>query len=108
MNPHITSLAISASRVCGEANYVQYGDSIVCGKSFAMGQEEITLGYLEKTHEPDENYTQRIRRREAFQAGTRARSVTGEVSQTAACDGVFYQIPAGNNAPNPPPGALPI
>ena len=25
-----------------------------------------------------------------------------------ACDGIFYQIPAGDNAPNPAPGVLPI
>ena len=30
------------------------------------------------------------------------------LSQATACDGFFYQIPAGNNAPNPPPGVLPI
>ena len=29
------------------------------------------------------------------------------MSQAAACDGIFYQIP-GNNALNPPPGVLPI
>ena len=53
-NLHITGLVISASRVCGEANYVKHGDCTVCGKSFAMIQEESTLGYMEKTHEPDE------------------------------------------------------
>ena len=30
------------------------------------------------------------------------------LSQAAACDGVFYQIPAGNSAPNHPPGVLSI
>ena len=44
--PHITGLTITASRVCGEANYVQHGDCIVCGKIFAMIQEETTLGLL--------------------------------------------------------------
>ena len=29
------------------------------------------------------------------------------MSQAAACDGIFYQIP-GNSALNPPPGVLPI
>ena len=103
-SPHITGLAISASRVCGEANYVQHGNCTVCGKSFATIQEEIQLGYLEATHEPDENYAQRIRRRNAFLAGMRACSVIhfpGGVSQAAACDGTFYQIPARNNTPNP-------
>ena len=75
-----------------------------------MIQEEMTLGYLEQTHEPGETYVQRIRRRDAFQAGMRAACVIlvpGGVSRAAACDGVLYQIP-GNNACNPPPGVLPI
>ena len=70
-NPQITGLAISASRVSGEANYVQHGNCTIGGKSFATIQEEIPLGYLEATHEPDENYAQRIRRRNAFLAGMR-------------------------------------
>ena len=110
-NQHITGLAISTNKLCGEASYVQHGDCTVCGKPYAMIQEKMTLGYLEKTHEPGETYAQRIRRRDAFEAGMRAASVIlvpGGVSQAAACDGVFYQIPAGNNAPNPPPGVLPI
>ena len=80
-------------------------------KSFATIQEEITVGYLEQTHIPEENYAQRIRRRNAFLAGMRAAImilVPGGVSQAAACDGILYQIPAGNSVPNPPPGILPI
>ena len=74
-NHHITGLAISASKLCGQANYVQHGDCTVCGKSYAMIQEEMTLGYLEQTHEPGEIYAQRMRRRDAFEAGMRAASV---------------------------------
>ena len=110
-NPHITGFAISASGLCGEPNYIQRGDSTVCGKLFATTQEEITLGYLEQTHIPEENYAQRIRRRNAFLAGMRAGSVIlvpGEVSQAAACDGILYQNPAGPFASNPTPGVLPI
>ena len=109
-NQHITGLAISASKLCGEANYVQHGDYTVCGKSYAMIQEEMTLGYLEQTHEPGETYAQRIRRRDDFEAGMRPASVIvvpGRVSQAAACDGIIYQIP-GNSALSPPPGVLPI
>ena len=109
-NHHITGLTISASKLCGQANYVQHGDCTVCGKSYAMIQEEMTLGYLEQTHEPGEIYAQRMRRRDAFEAGMRAASVIlvpGGVSQAAACDGIFYQIP-GNSTLNPPPGVLPI
>ena len=47
----------------------------MCGKSYAAIQEEITLGYLEQTHIPEEIYIQRIRRRNAFQAGMKAGSV---------------------------------
>ena len=102
-NQHITGLAISTNKLCGEANYVQHGDCTVCGKSYAMIQEEMTLGDLEQTHVPGETYAQRIRRRDAFEAGMRAASVIlvpGGVSQAAACDGIFYQIP-GNSALNP-------
>ena len=48
-NLHITGLAKSVCGLCGEPNYIQRGDCTVCGKSFATIQEEITLGYLEKT-----------------------------------------------------------
>ena len=109
-NQHITGLAISTNKLCGEANYVQHGDCTVCGKSYAMIQEEMTLGYLEQTHVTGETYAQRIRRFDAFEAGMRAASVIlvpGGVSQAAACDGIFYQIP-GNSALNPPPGVIPI
>ena len=111
-NQHITGLAISASKLCGEASYVQHGDCTVCGKSYAMilCQDEMTLGYLEQTHESGETYAQRIRRRNAFEAGMRAACkilVPGGVSQAAACDGIFYQIP-GNSPTNLPPGVLPI
>ena len=110
-NPHITGLAISASGLCGEPKYFQRGDCTVCGKSFATIQEEITLGYLEKTHVPEETYAQRIRRRNAFLAGMSAGSVIlvpGGVSHCTACDGIFYQIPAVDKALNPAPGVLPI
>ena len=103
-NQHITGLAISTGGSCGEPNYIQQGHCTVCGKSFATIQEEITLGYLEQTHIPEETYAQRIRRRNAFLAGMRAGSVIlvpGGVSQTAACDGILYQISAGNNVSNP-------
>ena len=110
-NPHNSGMAISASGVCGIPNYFQYGGCAVCGKSYATIQEEITLGYLEKTHIPEENYIQRIRRRNAFQAGMRAGIVIlvpGVVSQAVACDGNHYQIPSVDDLSNPPPGVLPI
>ena len=71
-NPHFTGLAISASGLCGELNYIQQGDCTVCGISFATLQEEITLGYLEKTQVAEETYAQRIRKRNAFLAGMTA------------------------------------
>ena len=54
-NQHITGLAISTGGSCGEPNYIQRGHCAVCGKSFATIQEEITLGYLEQTHIPEES-----------------------------------------------------
>ena len=110
-NPHIIGLAIRVSGLCGEPHYIQRGDCTLCGKSFATIQKEITLGYLEKTHIPERTYAQRIRSKNAFLAGMSAGSVIlvpGGVSQATACDGIFYQIPAGDNAPNPAPGLLPI
>ena len=110
-NPHISGMTISARGICGTPNLIQYGGCAVCGKSYATIQEEITLGYLEKTHIPEENYVQRVRRRNAFQAGMRAGSVIlvpGGVSQAAACDGNYYQIPSVDDLSNPPPGVLPI
>ena len=110
-NSHISGLAISASGVCGRPNYIQYGGCTVCGRSYTTIQEEITSGYLEKTHYPAENYIQRIRRRNALQAGMRAGSVIlvpGGVSQAAACDGNYHQIPSVDELSNPPLGVLPI
>ena len=110
-NSHISLMTISASGICGTPNYIQYGGCTVCGKSYAAIQEEITLGYLEQTHIPEEIYIQRIRRRNAFQARMKAGSVIlvpGGVSQAAACDGNYYQIPSVDDLSNPPPGVLPI
>ena len=109
-NQHITGLAKSSSKLCGEASYVQHGDCTVCGKFNAMMQEEMLLGYLEQTHESGETYAQRIRRRNTFESGMRAACVIlvpGGESQASACDGIFYQIP-GNSPTNPPPGVLPL
>ena len=72
-NPQIRGLAISASGICGQPNYIQHGGCTVCRKPFATIKEEITSGYLEKTHVPGENFAQRIRRRNAFLAGMRAK-----------------------------------
>ena len=108
-NPHIAGLTKSANGICGQSNYTQHSDCTVCGTSFATIQKENTLGYMEETHVPEENIAKRIRRRNAFQVGMGAGSfvlVPGGVSQAAAFDGVFYQISAGNKAPNPSPGGI--
>ena len=110
-NPHITGMAISPSGIYGTPNYIKNGGCTVCGKSYATIQEEITLGFLEKPHIPEETYIQRIKRRNAFLAGMRAASVIlvpGGVSQAPACDGYYYQIPSVDDPSNPPPGVLPI
>ena len=61
-NPHITGMAISPSGFYGTPNYIKNGGCTVCGKSYATIQEEITLGFLEKPHIPEETYIQRIKR----------------------------------------------
>ena len=95
-NPHITGMATSASGICGTPNYIRNGGCTVCGKSYATIQEEITLGYSEKTHIPEENYIQRIRRRNAFQAGMRAGSVIlvpGECRKLPLVTGIIIKYP---------------
>ena len=110
-NPHITGLGISASGTCGQPNEIFNSGCVVCGKSSSANKEEVTLGYLESTHIPDETYDQRLARPRAFQAGMKAGSfilVPRGVSQAAACDGVYYQNAPENDQSSAGPGILPI
>ena len=93
--PHITGVAVTSSGICGNYNFVSRGDCMICGKSFATIKEEITFDYLERTHQVGESHAERLRRRNAFEAGMNAGSfilVPGGVSQTAACDGTRYEV----------------
>ena len=110
-NPHITGLGISFSGNCGQPNEVYYTGFVVCGKDYPAIKEEITLGYLERTHFPGEPYESRLAKRNAFEAGMKAGSfilVPRGVSQAAACDGLTYQITPENDMTAPLPGVLPI
>ena len=110
-NPHITGLGISISGNCGQPNEVYYSGCVVCGKDYPAIKEEITLGYLEKTHFPGEPYESRLAKRNAFEAGMKAGSfilVPRGVSQAAACDGLTYQITPEGDMTAPLPGVLPI
>ena len=110
-NPHITGLGISFSGNCGQPNEVYYTGCVVCGKDYPAIKEDITLGYLEKTHFPGESYESRLAKRNAFEAGMKAGSfilVPRGVSQAAACDGLTYQITPENDMTAPLPGVLPI
>ena len=58
-----------------------------------------------------ETYEQWIARRDAFQAGRKARSfilVPRGLSQAAACDGNLYQIMTEGFEHLPAPGVLPV
>ena len=110
-NPHITGLGISISGNCGQPNEVYYTGCIVCGKDYPAIKEEITLGYLEKTHFPGESYESRLAKLSAFEAGMKAGSfilVPRGVSQAAACDGLTYQITPESDMTAPLLGVLPI
>ena len=110
-NAHITGLGISVSSSCGLQNETFHRSCVVCGKSFEDIRTEITLVYLEQTHIAGETYEQRAARRDAFQAGMKARSfilVPRGVSQAAACDDILYQITPESDQTNPRPGVLPI
>ena len=110
-NPHITGLGISVSGTCGQPNEVYNTGCVVCGKDYPANKEEITLGYLERTHVPGESYESRPTKRNAFDAGMKAGSfilVPRGVSQAAACDGLLYQITPEDGLDAPRPGVLPI
>ena len=110
-NPHITGLGISISGTCGQPNEAYYTGCVVCGKDYPAFKEEITLGYLERTHIQGESYESRLAKRNAFEAGMKAGSfilVPRGVSQAAACDGLTYQITPESDMTVPLPGVLPI
>ena len=110
-NPHITGLAITVSGSCGQPNETFHKGCVVCGKSYHEINEDSTLGYLERTHVRGETYDQQLARRQAFQAGMKARSfifVPRGVSQAAPCDGMYYQIARENDQSNTGPELLAI
>ena len=110
-NSHIQGISIRVSNRCGEPNFANYGDCVVCGRSYEQIKEMSALTFLESTTTSGESYAERQRRREAFVAGMETGTVLlvpRGLSQAAACDGNYYQIPEDGNNLNPMPGVLPI
>ena len=112
-NSHIQgiNIIIIVSNKCGEPNFANYGDCVVCGRSYEQIKEMSALIFLESTTTNGESYAERQRRREAFIAGIETGTVLlvpRGLSQAAACDGNYYQIPEDGNNVNPMPGVLPI
>ena len=110
-NSHIQGISIRVSNKCGEPNLANYGDCVVCGRSYEQIKEMSALTFLESTTTSCESYAERQRRREAFLAGMETGTVLlvpRGLSQAAACDGNYYQIPEDGNNTNPMPGVLPI
>ena len=54
---------------CGQPNTAQYGDCIVCGRSYEQVKETVGLSYFESTTYRGETYGERLRRLEACLAG---------------------------------------
>ena len=103
-NSHITGLAITASGSCGKPKEAYHTGCVICGKSFLVIEEEITVGYLERSHAQGGSCNQRMARRRAFQAGMKAGSfilVPRGVSQATACNSIFHKIIPDNNQSNP-------
>ena len=110
-NSHIQGLSVPIASQCGQPNQAQYGDCIVCRRSYEQIKETAVLGYLEPTTYRGESYNDQQRRRDAYLAGMDQGTVLfipRGVSQAAACDGNPYQITLEGYNSNPPPGVLPI
>ena len=103
LNSHIQGISVRFAAV--------YGDCIVCGRSYERIRETAVLAYLESTSTRDESYQERQRRRNAYLEGMNQGTVLlvpRGVSQAAACDGNYYQIPQECVESNPQPGVLTI
>ena len=68
-NSHIQGISIRVSNKCGEPNFANYGDCVVCGRSYEQIKEMPALTFLELTTTSGESYAERQRRREAVIAG---------------------------------------
>ena len=111
VNSHIPGISVRMGANCGELNAAAYGDCIVCGRSYEQIRETAVLTYLESTSRRGETHYDQQRRRDAYLAGMNQGTVLlvpRGVSQAAACDGNYYQIPQENAESNPPPEVLPI
>ena len=57
------------SNKCGEPNFANFGDCLVCGRTYEQIREMSALTFLEATTTSNETYAERPRRRETFIAG---------------------------------------
>ena len=111
LNAHIQGISVRFGAHCGGPNAAVYGDCIVCGRSYEQIRESAVLAYLESISTRNESYQERQRRRNAYLEGMNQGTVLlvpRGVSQAAACDGNYYQIPEECVESNPQPGVLPI
>ena len=111
LNAHIQGISVRFGSHCGGPNAAIYGYCIVCGRSYEQIRETAVLAYLESTSTRDESYQEWQRRRNAYLEGINQGTVLlvpRGVSQAAACDGNYYQIPEEYVESNPQPGVLPI
>ena len=99
------------SNRCGEPNFANYGDCVVCGRTYEQIREISALTFLEATTTSNDTYAERRRIMEAFIAGMETGTVLlvpRGLSQTTACDRNYYQIPADADNTNPMQGVLPF
>ena len=62
-NSHIQGISIRVSNKCAEPNFANYGDCLVCGRSYEQIKEMSALTFLESTTTSGESYAERQRRR---------------------------------------------
>ena len=68
---------------------------LVCGKSYDQVTKETVADYLDQTAQPGETVREWQIKRNAFIDGIQSgvfTFISAEVSQAAACDGLFYSV----------------
>ena len=111
LSSHIQGINVRMASHCGQPNTAQYGDCIVCGRSYEQIKETAVLDYLDNTTHPGETYVESLKRRDAYLAGMDQGTVLfipRGVSQAPACDVNYYQILVDGDNTNPAAGVLPI
>ena len=68
-NAHKQGISVRISSQCGQPNQAQYGDCIVCCRTYEQIKKTAMLGYVESTTCHEERYDERQRRRISSLAG---------------------------------------